>query len=424
MFLTSIMFALAYFICSIFININWINDIACSFGYLLSIYLVTFIALIPGFNFVFMFISLLFDKKETKAEVKKEEDVTVLIPMYNSKKSIKETIESIQKQKYCGNIYINIIDDGSTDGSMELLRAMDLDSNIILIESEHEGKAAALNKGLQHVKTDYTITVDSDTVLHPLAIRNIMNKLVKSDKKTAAIAGCLFVKNAKKGFITKLQEWDYTLGIFGVKLVQGNYNSTLVAQGAFSAYKTKILKEIGGWQNCVGEDIVLTWQLLSKGYETNFSKNAIAFTEVPEKLGALGKQRKRWARGMIEAFKRVKIIRAKKLKGKSRFLMCLNVFFPFIDLVLLIFVPLGLILLALGNQLLIGWMSLFVIFMGMLLCLLIEIRRKNMLKEIECKLERRSVLAFVVYVLLYAFVLAPYCLIGYISELINGKKEW
>ena len=69
-------------------------------------------------------------------------------------------------------------------------------------------------------------------------------------------------------------------------------------------------------------------------------------------------------------------------------------------------------------------MSLFVIFMGMLLCLLIEIRRKNMLKEIECKLERRSVLAFVVYVLLYAFVLAPYCLIGYISELINGKKEW
>ena len=78
----------------------------------------------------------------------------------------------------------------------------------------------------------------------------------------------------------------------------------------------------------------------------------------------------------------------------------------------------------LGNQLLIGWMSLFVIFMVMILCLLIEIRRKNMLKEIECKLERRSVLAFVVYVLLYAFVLAPYCLIGYISELINVKKKW
>ena len=88
---------------------------------------------------------------------------------------------------------------------------MELDSNITLIESSHVGKAFALNKGLKHVKTKYTITVDSDTVLHPLAIRNIMNKLVNSNEKTVATAGCLFVKNSKKSFITKLQEWDYTL---------------------------------------------------------------------------------------------------------------------------------------------------------------------------------------------------------------------
>lgn len=127
---------------------------------------------------------------------------------------------------------------------------------------------------------------------------------------------------------------------------------------------------------------------------------------------------------MIEAFKRVKIITSKKLNFKSKFLMCLNVFFPFIDLALLIFIPLGLILLAFGSQLLIGWLTILVILLGMLLCLVIEIKRKNMLREIECKLERRSILAFIFYVLLYAFILAPYCLIGYISELINSKKEW
>ena len=211
------MFATFYFICSIFININWINDIACSFGYCLAVYLVTFVALIPGFNFVFMFISLLCDKKEKKAHMKKEEDVTVLIPVYNSKNSIKETIESIKKQKYCGEIYINVIDDGSTDGSLEVLNSMDEDPKITLIKSNHIGKALALNKGLENVKTDYTITVDSDTVLHPLAVRNIMSKLVNSDKDTVATAGCLFVKNDKKSFITNLQQWDYTLGIFGVK---------------------------------------------------------------------------------------------------------------------------------------------------------------------------------------------------------------
>ena len=424
MFLISMMIALLCLICSICININWINDIACYLGYFLAIYLVTFVALIPGFNYVFTFISLLFHKKDKKSATKKEEDVTILIPVYNAKESIKETLESIQKQKYCGNIFVNIIDDGSTDGTLELLKSMSFDSNITLIEATHKGKAKALNKGLQRVKTAYTITIDGDTVLHPLAVRNIMNKLVKSDEKTAATAGCLFVKNAKKSFITKLQEWDYTLGIFGIKLVQGGYHSTLVAQGAFSAYKTEILKEIGGWESCVGEDIVLTWQLLSKGYETNFAKNAIAYTEVPEKFRELGKQRKRWARGMIEAFKKVKILSSKKMSLKSKFLMCFNIFFPFIDLALLIFVPLGLIFLALGNPLLIGWISLLVIPFGLLLCLLIEIKRKNMLKEIDCKLERRSVLAFIVYILLYAFILAPYCLMGYILELVNYKKEW
>lgn len=377
MFLISIMIALMCLICSIFININWITDISCYLGYFLAIYLVTFIALIPGFNYVFMFVSLLFNKKDKKECIKKEKDVTVLIPVYNKKDTILETIESIQKQKYCGDIYINVIDDGSTDGTLELLESTDLDSNITLLEFKHMGKSFALNKGLQHVETKYTITVDSDTILHPLAVRNIMNKLVNSNEKTVATAGCLFVKNAKNSFITKLQEWDYTLGIFGVKLVQGSYNSTLVAQGAFSAYKTEMLREIGGWQNCVGEDIVLTWQLLSEGYKTNFAKNAIAFTEAPETLGSLGKQRKRWARGMIEAFKKVKIYKSKKISFKSRFLMNLNVFFPFIDLALLIFVPLGLIFLAFGNPLLIGWISLLVIPLGMLLCLLIEIIRKN-----------------------------------------------
>lgn len=127
---------------------------------------------------------------------------------------------------------------------------------------------------------------------------------------------------------------------------------------------------------------------------------------------------------MIEAFKKVKVLTSRKMSLKSKFLMCLNIFFPFIDLALLIFVPLGLIFLLLGNPLLIGWISLLVIPFGLLLCLLIEVRRKNMLKEIDCKLEKRSVLAFIVYILLYAVILAPFCLTGYITELLNCKKKW
>lgn len=121
MFLIAIMLACFYFICSVFINIGWINDIACSFGYFLAIYLVLFVALIPGFYFIFTLISLLWKKKDKRLCLCKEEDVTVLIPVYNAKKCIKETIESIRNQKYCGNIYITIID----DGSLELSKSME-----------------------------------------------------------------------------------------------------------------------------------------------------------------------------------------------------------------------------------------------------------------------------------------------------------
>ncbi|HIS11950.1 MAG TPA: glycosyltransferase family 2 protein [Candidatus Onthocola stercoravium] len=371
-----------------------------------------------------MLINLLWKKKEKKGCSCNEEDVTVLIPVYNANDSIKDTIESIKKQNYCGKINIIVIDDGSVDDSVEILKKMEIDENMILLERPHQGKTQALNEGLKLVETEYMITIDSDTVLHRDAIRNIMDKLVNSNKKVVATAGCLFVKNAKKNFITKLQEWDYTLGIFGVKFYQSNYNSTLVAQGAFSAYKTEVIKRVLGWQDCVGEDIVLTWKLLSLGYEVNFAKKAIAFTEVPITWRALGKQRKRWARGMIEAFKKVKIFTSHRLNFRSKFLMSLNLFFPFIDLALLIFIPLGIFFLLLGNQLLMGWLTLLVIFLGMILCLVIEIRRRSTLREINCRLDRRSVLTFIFYVLLYAFILAPYCLMGYISELFNYKKKW
>lgn len=173
--------ALICLICSICININWIYDISCYLGYFLAIYLVTFIAIIPGFHYVFNFVSLLLHKKDKKSYSKKEEDVTILIPVYNAKRSIEDTLNSIKKQKYCGNIYVKMIDDGSNDGTLQLLKSMNLDSKITLIETKHQGKANALNKGLQTVCTDYTITIDSDTVLHPLAVRNIMHKLVNSN---------------------------------------------------------------------------------------------------------------------------------------------------------------------------------------------------------------------------------------------------
>ena len=122
--------------------------------------------------------------------------------------------------------------------------------------------------------------------------------------------------------------------------------------------------------------------------------DSISFTEVPSTLKGLFRQRKKWARGMIEAFKKVPVLTSKQMNWKFRILMLFNVLFPFVDLVLLIFVPVGLLFLIFGNQLLVGWLTLFVVLLGLILCLVIGVRRCNALCQVECKLERRSFFAF------------------------------
>ena len=122
--------------------------------------------------------------------------------------------------------------------------------------------------------------------------------------------------------------------------------------------------------------------------------DSISFTQVPSTFKGLFRQRKRWARGMIEAFKKVPVLTSKQMNWKFRILMLFNVLFPFVDLVLLIFVPVGLLFLIFGNQLLVGWLTLFVVLLGLILCLVIEVRRCNALRQVECKLERRSFFAF------------------------------
>ena len=61
-----------------------------------------------------------------------------------------------------------------------------------------------------------------------------------------------------------MQGWDFRLGINGIKRMQAAYNSTLVAQGAFSAYWTEDLRAVGGWPDAIGEDIVLTWSIMAE----------------------------------------------------------------------------------------------------------------------------------------------------------------
>jgi hypothetical protein len=81
-----------------------------------------------------------------------------------------------------------------------------------------------------------------------------------------------------------MQEWDYFLGIASVKRMQGLYQGTLVARGAFSLYRAQALRAAGGWPDAIGEDIVLTWQLMRQGARVYYEPSAVAFTAAPAQL--------------------------------------------------------------------------------------------------------------------------------------------
>jgi hypothetical protein len=100
-----------------------------------------------------------------------------------------------------------------------------------------------------------------------------------------------------------MQEWDHFLGIASVKRMQGLYQVMLVAQGAFSLYRTQALLQAGGWPDAIGEDIVLTRRLIRQGARVYYEPSAVAFTAAPARLIHLARQRARWARGMIEGIR-------------------------------------------------------------------------------------------------------------------------
>src|SRR5690606_39081610 len=179
-------------------------------------------------------------------------------------------------------------------------------------------------------------------------------------------AGAVMVRNSRANMLTRMQQWDYLVGIAAVKRGQSLLQGTLVAQGAFSVYRTDAVRAAGGWPDCIGEDIVLTWAMLGAGGRTGFEASAVAFTDVPTDVRHFVRQRRRWARGMIEGFR----AHGRELLGRGRtwvHSLLANLAFPFLDLVYSVAVPAGIVLACTGRLWIIGPLTLIVIPLNVLI---------------------------------------------------------
>lgn len=399
---------------------RWIGDLGDLITLPVAIILVAFVAIIPGYLNVFLLLSLM-SYRQPKLQLEGSlPGVSILIAAFNEEATLPETFRGLANQDYPGEVEVIVVDDGSSDDTLNFLRSLRKPC-LEVISIPHQGKAAALNAGLEAVSHRVLVTIDADTFLHPQALRRIVARLIQSPE-AAAVAGTVLAKNSRASHFTRLQEWDYFLGIGAVKRQQGMYRGTLVAQGAFSAFRTGVVRSARGWPNRIGEDIVLTWALLGEGHQIVHEPTAIAFTRVPETFRGFFRQRQRWARGMIEALKSHLGIVWRRRRLAS-FFVALDLLFPPLDLVFsVVFLP-GVVLACFGYFYIAGLMTLLVLPLTAFIVLIMLRFQKGVFELMGLRI-RRNTLGFLAYFLIYQFIVSPICVVGYTRELLNLEKRW
>ncbi len=421
--------ALAWMGFSLYVGYAWILDLAEIFTLPGAWFIVAGISLVPGWANAFLISGLLMDRRPRYRLHENLPPVTVLVAAYNEEDCIAETIASIVEQDYAGEVEVIVIDDGSTDATARRVREVQRERgeqplrHIRLLQvNPNAGKANALNTGLIQAKHEILVTVDADTLIYKNGLARLVISLIDGPPNTAAVAGTVLVRNSRTNLITSLQEWDYFLGIAVVKRIQSLFQGTLVAQGAFSAYRKSAVEEIGGWTQTVGEDIVLTWALHEGGYRVGYAENAFVFTNVPENFPQFFRQRKRWARGLIEAFKKHPgvLVRPRLITP----FIYLNVLFPYLDFVFLFFLVPGIVAAVFFQwYAVVGLMTLFLLPLMLLMNTIMFIRQRRIFRMHGLQV-RKNFFGLLGYVFTYQILMAPASLAGYVAELFNFQKSW
>ena len=422
-FISALVFSLCWMQFSFWYSQPWYSDLSNEIGTFPAYFIITFIAIVPGFMNAFVAMALLLDRRPKVLLDQRYPPVTILIAAYNEGASIASTLSGIFLQDYPADIRIIVINDGSSDKTVDSVKALQSDHpNLELVDLGHNGgKASALNHGLDQCKTDIVITIDADSYILKDGVRHLVGRYLSDPVNTKAVAGEILIRNSRENWVTKAQEWDYFLGIATIKRIQSLFQGTLVAQGAFSLYDRKTVVELGGWPAMVGEDIVLTWRILSAGYRVGHAEDALAFTDCPNTLSKFIHQRRRWSRGLIEAFKDNPMILFKP--RLSTLYVWWNTLFPLMDIAFTFgFIP-GLILACFGIYWIAGPMTLSLLPMAFLLNWQMYLKGKAMFNAEHLKV-RANILGFLSYVFAYGLVLQPACVYGYFSELFNVRKSW
>lgn len=222
--------------------------------------------------------------------------VTVIVPAYNEEAGIAAAVRSIVASTH--QVQVVVVDDGSTDRTSDIVAALNL-PQVALIRQENAGKPAALNTGLAMAEHDLVVMVDGDTIFEPETISNLVRPF--ADPVVGAVSGNAKVAN-RGGLLGRWQHIEYVIGFNMDRRWYDLAQCMPTVPGAVGAFRAQALRDVGGVSDdTLAEDTDLTMSLGRAGWRIVYQENARAWTEAPESLRALWRQRYRWCYGTMQA---------------------------------------------------------------------------------------------------------------------------
>jgi len=222
--------------------------------------------------------------------------ISIVIPAFNEEKVLGRTIETVIEATYPDKEII-VMDDGSTDRTYQVAQRYS-HRGVKVIRRPNGGKSSALNHGILFARGEFIIIVDADSQV----CKGTFIELVQPfrDPEVAAVAGNIKVLN-RKNWLTRCQALEYVISINIFRRALDVFGSVTVVPGALGAYRRESL--VGGGlydRDTLVEDFDVTIKALKSGKVVQASNSAVSYTEAPESVNDLVRQRLRWYRGNFQ----------------------------------------------------------------------------------------------------------------------------
>ncbi|CCH28862.1 glycosyltransferase [Actinosynnema sp. NPDC047251] len=265
-------------------------------------------------------------------------DVSVVVPAYNESANIVAAVRSIVSSSHSGDVEVVVVDDGSDDGTGDLVEALGLPA-VRVHRQENAGKPAALNAGIALARHEVLVLVDGDTVFDADTVTKVVRPL--GADRVGAVSGNVKVAN-RRGVFGRWQHLEYCAGSNLDRQILNALGCLPTIPGAIGAFRREALDEVGGISaDTLAEDTDVTMAITRAGWKVVYEPGARAWTEVPTGVRGLYKQRYRWSYGTFQSMWKHRAARGRMGRLGLAYLLVFHVVLPLLAPALDVFVLYG-----------------------------------------------------------------------------------